>query len=219
MCNLKILFLSVLHYVFSSLKQDHPRTCGAYSYTTVQTVWAEGSSPHMRGILNLANLLHHLTGIIPAHAGHTSFNVGGMNLYRDHPRTCGAYSPRWLFSRDGPGSSPHMRGILDCHALGRDADGIIPAHAGHTQPRKSPAPSHRDHPRTCGAYVIQCRRYESIPGSSPHMRGRLSALAFLTRWPGIIPAHAGHTSSALWHLSRVGDHPRTCGAYDDLRDD
>ena len=51
----------------------------------------------------------------------------------------------------------------------------------------------RDHPRTCGAYILLYLRSPSGMGSSPHMRGipgQDEAIAVLA---GIIPAHAGHT--------------------------
>ena len=111
-------------------------------------------------------------------------------------------------------SSPHMRGILVHDRADRMGRGIIPAHAGHTQPRKSPAPSHRDHPRTCGAYLRECVEASGNSGSSPHMRGILSCRLSSLMSSGIIPAHAGHTYSLAVLISALWDHPRTCGAYD-----
>ena len=92
--------------------RDHPRTCGAYLQTCGSASADTGSSPHMRGILS--KLLHITadTGIIPAHAGHTVDQRDGIIRYRDHPRTCGAYTLSTPCASPASGSSPHMRGIL-----------------------------------------------------------------------------------------------------------
>ena len=92
--------------------RDHPRTCGAYLQTCGSASADTGSSPHMRGILS--KLLHITadTGIIPAHAGHTVDQRDGIIRYRDHPRTCGAYTLSTPCAPPASGSSPHMRGIL-----------------------------------------------------------------------------------------------------------
>ena len=112
--------------------RDHPRTCGAYYNLVRLDDIHKGSSPHMRGIQVMQTHLRGNSGIIPAHAGHTSRCLLLYQRRRDHPRTCGAYHRRRSSFRAGPGSSPHMRGMHHLLVLGGRLVGIIPAHAGHT---------------------------------------------------------------------------------------
>ena len=50
-------------------------------------------------------------------------------------------------------------------------------------------------------------------GSSPRVRGSLSALLVANAAPGIIPAGAGLTHTAGENLPAARDHPRGCGAH------
>ena len=135
------------------------------------------------------------TGIIPAHAGHTSLCPDLWFSRRDHPRTCGAYGVASLALRFSLGSSPHMRGIRIHVSATILCAGIIPAHAGHTICLCFCGRHGRDHPRTCGAYKCLNARPKPMTGSSPHMRGILAVLSADDDEHGIIPAHAGHTSA------------------------
>ena len=120
-----------------SRMRDHPRTCGAYVKCAADCSSRWGSSPHMRGIPMQAIANEISAGIIPAHAGHTVPCAASSSRGRDHPRTCGAYSPASPARDPDPGSSPHMRGILlQYFSVGRYV-GIIPAHAGHTRAYQS----------------------------------------------------------------------------------
>ena len=50
-------------------------------------------------------------------------------------------------------------------------------------------------------------------GSSPRMRGTLSAAADVIVFVGIIPAYAGNTEDEEIRCPRVEDHPRVCGEH------
>ena len=171
------------------------------------------SSPHMRGIPVGTGVVVGLVGIIPAHAGHTSRATQSTFRTWDRPRTCGVYCfygfPLFLVS----GSSPHMRGIRKLQGSCIIPVGIIPAHAGHTCCRRRRRRSIWDHPRTCRAYSAEQMALFCNQGSSPHMRGIHAQIEAMAQVIGIIPAHAGHTSSRGRTDSRSWDHPRTCGAY------
>ena len=91
---------------------DHPRACGEHEHMTNEANGFRGSSPRMRGTLfrNRDDAIRH--GIIPAHAGNTTFVALSAPTGRDHPRACGehalAMTAFWALS----GSSPRMRGTL-----------------------------------------------------------------------------------------------------------
>ena len=90
------------------------------------------------------------------------------------------------------GSSPRMRGKL-------------PREDAKSMPRL-------DHPRACGANVVESFGEFCGHGSSPRMRGKRNHPADLTVEYRIIPAHAGQTSATISIPSNATDHPRACGA-------
>ena len=151
--------------------------------------------------------------IIPAHAGFTQGDPRSPPAPADHPRTRGVYALSGARRVGSCGSSPQTRGLRVGVREPAETGRIIPAHAGftrwtgtiaHTVAGSSPhtrglrdaltvhAP-HMHHPRTRGVYV------------------RASPTCTVTE--GIIPAHAGFTTSRWSGASRPGHHPRTRGVY------
>ena len=116
-------------------------------------------------------------GIIPAHAGNTTSRPVFVPWRRDHPRACGEH----MSLLGGPwgiaGSSPRMRGTRSVVTFVKWIGGIIPAHAGNTQPVRWSSSTLRDHPRACGEHAGDVSNQQTGAGSSP--RGRA------------IPAHMG----------------------------
>ena len=106
-----------------------------------------------------------------------------------------------------------MRGSLNgVNLFGVDL-GIIPAHAGLTLRGNIIKYTCRDHPRACGAHSSSATRLSCPQGSSPRMRGSPIRLTNVARFLGIIPAHAGLTSSTSRNHDKLRDHPRACGAH------
>ena len=93
----------------------------------------------------------------------------------------------------------------------RDANRIIPAHAGNSSRGRGSAAFDSDHPRACGELWELLANLSLESGSSPRMRG--THLPSLDEEVSlrIIPAHAGNswTTSPRWRLD--SDHPRACG--------
>ena len=106
-----------------------------------------------------------------------------------------------------------MRGSLYHSLYSLFTKGIIPAHAGLTSLTVIPSPHLRDHPRACGAHYKSVCFIPYILGSSPRMRGSLILPVDCVGRGGIIPAHAGLTSSHTRAGSSLRDHPRACGAH------
>ena len=131
--------------------------------------------------------------IIPAHAGQTTSTSRARKPLADHPRTCGANSVIPCTCRRGCGSSPHMRGKHGRVRIKTECFRIIPAHAGQTQAGSIPRYRPADHPRTCGANMVDGLMEVHRLGSSPHMRGKLHRLEMRRHNVRIIPAHAGQT--------------------------
>ena len=85
-------------------------------------VWkASGSSPRVRGILNLAVGVMVFIRFIPACAGNTISAVVVIVGSAVHPRVCGEY-PEGIFVCPLPlGSSPRVRGILHANNRRRES--------------------------------------------------------------------------------------------------
>ena len=120
------------HPTWSCTSSDHPRACGANSWSVTVRVNMCGSSPRMRGKLEVNHGLNSATRIIPAHAGQTSNVFHASRLQPDHPRACGANGIGLCRSSYASGSSPRMRGKHSNVPRWKLQRRIIPAHAGQT---------------------------------------------------------------------------------------
>ena len=143
---------------FSSeiISSDHPRACGANLIVFGVVHTHLGSSPRMRGKLEVKEFKSTATRIIPAHAGQTS--TLGMTVVRpsDHPRACGANAAAGRIRTLRRGSSPRMRGKQGGRRKLEREIRIIPAHAGQTAPARDATSRSSDHPRACGANSCSC---------------------------------------------------------------
>ena len=168
----------------------------------------------MRGKLSRGRCHGHALRIIPAHAGQTRGRGTSAMIPTDHPRACGA-NGGWKFRKSqGHGSSPRMRGKQSPEHRRCRTGRIIPAHAGQTYRCRLRPGQCPDHPRACGANSRFLLFISSSSGSSPRMRGKLSAELESLRTERIIPAHAGQTRPARRTTPKETDHPRACGAND-----
>ena len=106
-----------------------------------------------------------------------------------------------------------MRGTPCVRSCMRRFRGIIPAYAGNTSIKARFCAADRDHPRICGEHSHTLKWKGDIMGSSPHMRGTLSAVVSDVLFAGIIPAYAGNTSRVVRIWTWCRDHPRICGEH------
>ena len=140
--------------------------------------WATGagSSPRMRGKLvsALGDAINF--GLIPAHAGKTTYGRAKPSIGRAHPRACGENRVTVMSDGSNEGSSPRMRGKRNAGRHFPRNQRLIPAHAGKTRFGKQEPFAQRAHPRACGENlrVGDCGCEEG--GSSPRMRGKLLAV-------------------------------------------
>ena len=117
---------------------DHPRMCGEHGQGPVRRRPEAGSSPHVRGALDVGDENRRTFGIIPACAGSTPVQARRGLHVRDHPRMCGE----------------HRLGFGDVGG----PPGIIPACAGSTPGTCGRATSWWDHPRMCGEHWSSASR-------------------------------------------------------------
>ena len=114
----------------------------------------------------------------------------------------------------GLGDHPRIRGEhrrLDAEHHHRVR--IIPAYAGSTKAIVCPSSEFADHPRIRGEHLPQTSCMAERQGSSPHTRGAPTDRVDGPRFPRIIPAYAGSTSSIASPTRSARDHPRIRGEH------
>ena len=170
-----------------------------------------GSSPLTRGKPRRARGPRSGTGLIPAHAGKTYRGPAGNRRCRAHPRSRGEnarmtrdFAAQW-------GSSPLTRGKRRPVTRGTARSGLIPAHAGKTQPRAHQSHGGRAHPRSRGENLRLAEEGMDVLGSSPLTRGKPLAARETVQLAGLIPAHAGKTGGRGKRARTARAHPRSRG--------
>ena len=111
---------------------DHPRSCGANAVCDIGCKLCCGSSPLVRGQLNVFLGFFHQLRIIPARAGPTEFDDTDEIVCPDHPRSCGANDVNTFVDDQSRGSSPLVRGQRVRWFHQPVQIRIIPARAGPT---------------------------------------------------------------------------------------
>ena len=128
-----------------------------------------------------------------------------------HPRSRGENgraAGRWVSSR---GSSPLTRGKRHTCGLARADIGLIPAHAGKTSTRRGSRSPCGAHPRSRGENGVVRPRRKLVQGSSPLTRGKRCCLCSRVTEGGLIPAHAGKTTTPFPRSRSWWAHPRSRG--------
>ena len=166
----------------------HPRSRGENGrWTTAPSRWP-GSSPLTRGKQPGQHGSASLLGLIPAHAGKTSSVSSGGAQVGAHPRSRGENMVARVGLLVSVGSSPLTRGkpcIVCSIAIWL---GLIPAHAGKTQPIQLPPELHQAHPRSRGENGGCTTSSQRKAGSSPLTRGKLAGAVAVCEPVGLIPA-------------------------------
>ena len=170
---------------------DHPRSRGENFLAGGLGNVLLGSSPLPRGKRH-RHVRGRLPGrLIPAHAGKTSPPYGEPCATGAHPR----------LRRENPQVT--VEGTVE--------EGLIPTHAGKTlhNPAHRSASTAHPHSRGENQYTVVSPAVE--PGSSPLTRGKHPHHARNDQRTGLIPAHAGKTSSPGVPCCASWAHPHSRG--------
>ena len=170
-----------------------------------------GSSPLTRGKRNRHRARPIWNGLIPAHAGKTSWISPTSWPGWAHPRSRGENSDLLLGLQSDPGSSPLTRGKHPGLATPITATRLIPAHAGKTDWRQLNPMRAAAHPRSRGENRLAAAQPHAGSGSSPLTRGKHEVLDKDAAARGLIPAHAGKTSIVSSRFRAWRAHPRSRG--------
>ena len=131
-----------------------------------------------------------------------------------HPRSRGENIVSVVVVAGVEGSSPLTRGKPTASVLSGSALGLIPAHAGKTTVPALVLSISQAHPRSRGENAPAMTPAARPAGSSPLTRGKLSESRAIAVLRGLIPAHAGKTSSAARCERMIAAHPRSRGEND-----
>ena len=189
----------------------HPRSRGE-NRRHIQTHPGEtGSSPLTRGKHLSARRCSRGVGLIPAHAGKTRRRTRTLAPCGAHPRSRGENIECRPECDADDGSSPLTRGKRSRAWSPTPTPGLIPAHAG-----KTPGPPRRPrgrqaHPRSRGENVRPAARGVAYDGSSPLTRGKRQPARLHVRLGGLIPTHAGKTTTGTRTRTPAPAHPHSRG--------
>ena len=189
----------------------HPRSRGENVLRCAHDYHPPGSSPLTRGKPADAGQGRADPGLIPAHAGKTSPALARTSSTVAHPRSRGENPGSLGTGIVGAGSSPLTRGKpRRAWRLGLSTR-LIPAHAGKTDLATRCHFRHEAHPRSRGENTYQNVTDAATDGSSPLTRGKPKPIDAAHEDMGLIPAHAGKTSSVSVPTSAATAHPRSRG--------
>ena len=185
--------------------------CGENFFTQLIDTRKNGSSPRVRGKPWPPGVVINLSRLIPACAGKTAFQDYLPCTGPAHPRVCGENCGQSLRLRTRGGSSPRVRGKRWFRNSGQPSGRLIPACAGKTTHDRHDHPRTGAHPRVCGENSICSCPVIPANGSSPRVRGKLSALVADSHPVRLIPACAGKTNQRAASARVARAHPRVCG--------
>ena len=193
------------------LRVAHPRSRGENAPPFPPLLRDGGSSPLTRGKQLRAGMERAGHGLIPAHAGKTAHTAIPRAPRWAHPRSRGENVVGVGAGAGVGGSSPLTRGkpLPGC-TTGWEF-GLIPAHAGKTEYHQILLATNKAHPRSRGENISVAGMHSQSSGSSPLTRGKRPRQVNGAHGCGLIPAHAGKTSSSHCRQRDVWAHPRSRG--------
>ena len=170
-----------------------------------------GSPPRGRGKVGHSVISTISSGITPAWAGKSLFDMVINSLLEDHPRVGGEKFQKPIDMLQDMGSPPRGRGKVLEFALVFRWCRITPAWAGKRHHAEQGDVLFQDHPRVGGEKSSLSSRFIGGSGSPPRGRGKASSSYWSRRARRITPAWAGKSSSYHFSLSAFWDHPRVGG--------
>ena len=189
----------------------HPRVCGEQFKAGGIGSIPDGSSPRVRGTVNICALRPVCFRFIPACAGNRVTGSLLMGTQAVHPRVCGEQASMETPFEAAAGSSPRVRGTVKLwqglHWLFR----FIPACAGNSSVSKFSSLVKPVHPRVCGEQIRLLLGMALSTGSSPRVRGTGLWSDRADAGGRFIPACAGNRLRQNKRSQATAVHPRVCG--------
>ena len=195
----------------------HPRACGGATPVMAPVMVCGGSSPRVRGSLEVCCAGGGPHGFIPARAGEPRLVLARGRADRVHPRACGGAATSNTLGTTYSGSSPRVRGSHGVDQSRVLRIRFIPARAGEPKRRGADGSSREVHPRACGGASRRTASSSGDHGSSPRVRGSRPAGPPRRSPRRFIPARAGEPRRRASRRAICTVHPRACGGASTLR--
>ncbi len=128
----------------------HPRVCGERIKRDCRRMIRDGSSPRVRGTLNVHRLDKFHCRFIPACAGNAPGRSSRPKKQPVHPRVCGERITVTIVTKASVGSSPRVRGTPARPGARAPRARFIPACAGNASSTGRWVLTWTVHPRVCG---------------------------------------------------------------------
>ena len=112
-----------------------------------------GSSPRVRGTVNVSKRETIRGRFIPASAGNRGVRLSISSLIAVHPRECGEQTAAVTCAGAVGGSSPRVRGTVTLRGRRISSERFIPASAGNRVSFIAIVATIQVHPRECGEQV------------------------------------------------------------------
>ncbi len=170
-----------------------------------------GSSPRLRGTVQLHRRPDAELRFIPAPAGNGCSMACWAAASAVHPRACGERSVGSISANRASGSSPRLRGTVPDYLPYINGVRFIPAPAGNGVKSLAIANSSAVHPRACGERNGRYVHGVDSFGSSPRLRGTVVDVDIRIPSVRFIPAPAGNGACRSLPAKRKSVHPRACG--------
>ena len=193
------------------LIRAHPHSRGENSMQPYVDQLREGSSPLTRGKRPVLRPVRGRVGLIPTHAGKTDLFLVSKEDTPAHPHSRGENGQKVHSGSPSGGSSPLTRGKPRHHDKGNLRVGLIPTHAGKTRSSGHLLLVVVAHPHSRGENAAASCAFCSSDGSSPLTRGKPSVQTLASTGFGLIPTHAGKTSSRRSAATSKRVHPHSRG--------
>ena len=107
-------FAGSMHFRLASFSVggDHPRVCGKYQYSSINSYTSKGSPPRLREVFEETDTKGGYAGITPACAGSIVIRLDRFCVNWDHPRVCGKYLQALKMVTCMLGSPPRVREVF-----------------------------------------------------------------------------------------------------------
>ena len=176
----------------AALEAVHPRGCGERLNFEIGRTPALGSSPRVRGTLDLRRRESVGNRFIPAGAGNAASACRRKRSRPVHPRGCGERTMAGGGTSNSHGSSPRVRGTPAAASPTAPLVRFIPAGAGNASGCPWRFRKWSVHPRGCGERQVAVHTPTVAFGSSPRVRGTPEMLRAVNLAVRFIPAGAGN---------------------------
>ena len=174
-----------------NVRTSAPRGRGEQTVTFPRRLFSMGPSPRARGAADGHLLVFGVRGVFPACTGSRKDSRRTRTASRGHPRIHGEQAERYSSAARCSGSFPRTQGTDTLLREEGRVVGVIPGHAGSSNPTTCPAPRTWGHPRIRGEQSMKIGPAGATSGPSPHTRGWPRVPCTRPRPGVLLPAGAG----------------------------